>query len=73
MSITERLRRKNVPSTGERVAIYTDGKLTIKGMVTHADDKFVSITNGNMQTKNFDTGELSDGLANKSIEIRRVD
>ncbi len=72
MSITERLRRKNIPTSGERVAIYTNSKLTIQGMVTHADENFISITNGNMQTKNFNTEELSDGLADKSIEIRRV-
>lgn len=69
MALLQRLMK---PRTGERVEVYQDGKLLIRGLVTIADSKLISITNKDMGTVNFRPDELEKAIASREIRIKKL-
>ena len=69
MALLQRLMK---PRTGERIEVYKDGKLLIRGMVTVADDSLISISSQDMQVMNFRADELETAIANREIRIKKV-
>ena len=69
MALLQRLMK---PRTGERVEVYKDGKLLIRGLVTIADSKLISISNKDVRVVNFRPEELEQAIANREIRIKKL-
>lgn len=70
MTLAQRLMK---PKAGERVEVYKNGKLLIRGLVTHATSNLISITNKDMGVANFSPTELDEAIANRTIRIKKLD
>lgn len=69
MALLQRLMK---PRTGERIEVYKNGKLLIRGIVSIADKTLVSIVDKDMQTVNFKPLELETAIANREIRIKKL-
>ena len=69
MALSQRLMK---PRTGERIEVYKNGELLIRGLVTMADDKLVSISGKEMQIVNFRPDELEEAIAKREISIKKL-
>ena len=69
MALLQRLMK---PRTGERIEVYKDGKLLIRGLVTLADSKLISISDKDMRVVNFRPSELEQAIANREIRIKKL-
>ncbi len=69
MALLQRLMK---PRTGERVEVYKNGKLLIRGLVTMADGKLISISGKDMRMVNFRPDELEEAIANREIRIKKL-
>jgi len=58
--------------TGERVEVYKDGKLLIRGLVTVANSKLISISNKDVRVVNFRPEELEEAIAKREIRIKKL-
>lgn len=65
------LHRIMKPKEGERVEIYKQGRLLIRGMVTLSDQSLVCIT-GKDHVLNFPTNELESGIASREIVVKKL-
>jgi hypothetical protein len=66
------LKRLVWPRVDEEIAIYQNGKRLVKGRVTHADPQNVLIRRRNKTVVSFDGAELSRGLDDCSLVIKRL-
>ena len=69
MSLRQRLMR---PRFGERVEVYKDGRLLIRGLVTSADDNLICINGEHMNVMNFRPEELDKAIANREMRIKKL-
>jgi hypothetical protein len=69
MALLQRLMK---PRAGERIEVYKDGKLLIRGLVTLADSKLISISDKDMRVVNFRPTELEQLIAKREIRIKKL-
>ena len=69
MALLQRLMK---PRTGERVEIYKNGKLLIRGLVMMADDRLISVSDKDMRIMNFRPSELEEAIAKREIRIKKL-
>lgn len=69
MALLQRLMK---PRTGERIEVYKNGKLLIRGLVTVANSKLISINAQDMRVVNFRPEELEEAIANREIRIKKL-
>ena len=66
------LQRIMKPQLGERIEVYKQGRLLIRGLVTIADDNLISITSKDMDTLNFHPNELDVAISSREIVIKKL-
>lgn len=69
MALLQRLMK---PRTGERIEVYKNGTLLIRGLVTLADSKLISISDKDMRVVNFRPNELDEAISNREIRIKKL-
>jgi len=69
MALLQRLMK---PRAGERVEIYKNGRLLIRGLVTLADSSLVCVTDKDMRSVNFKTSELETLISKREISIKKL-
>lgn len=69
MALLQRLMK---PREGERVEIYKDGRLLIRGLVTMASSTLICITDKDMRSVNFKPNELEVAIAKREIRIKKL-
>jgi len=69
MALLQRLMK---PRTGERVEIYKNGRLLIRGIVTLANASLISISDKDMRTVNFKPAELEYLISQREIRIKKL-
>ncbi len=70
MALLQRLMK---PREGERVEIYKNGRILIRGLVTVANNNLICIMDTkDMRSLNFKTSELEVAIAQREIRIKKL-
>ncbi len=69
MALLQRLMK---PREGERIEVYKNGRLLVRGLVTLADKTLISITDKDMRTVNFRPLELESAISKREIRIKKL-
>jgi hypothetical protein len=65
------LKRLMWPRKGDEVQIYKSGEMLIEGHVIHGDDRSITILGRNSATLTLNTAELSRGIDDGSIVVKK--
>ncbi len=60
------------PKVGERIEVYSNGKLTAKGLVTFMNESTVTVQGENMRITNLRTSDLREGLESHQLTIKKL-
>ena len=66
------LKRLMWPQQGDEIEVYRDGVLIAEGYVNYMDDHVISVTGKRLSMYRLKCSELSSGLDDRSIVVKKI-